>query len=314
MKKFIMLLLAIVFLAGCTKKTEIKIGVMQIVEHESLDKASQGFVDEMKNLGYENGENVKFDFQNAGGDLSNCASMAEKFVSDGTDLILAISTPCAQAAGNATKDIPILATAITNFEGAGVVKSSKEPGTNVTGTSDLVPIDKIIELIPKLRPDIRKIGILYSNIDISPEYQAKLAEKKVKELGLESKVLTVSAAYEVQQVAEKLAKEVDALYVPIDKITASAMPQISQVFLNQNKFVVCAEDTMISKGAIATYGMDYYELGRMTAHQAAKILKGESKPENMPVEYLKGTKLNLNREIVKKLGIKISDELKGELQ
>jgi putative ABC transport system substrate-binding protein len=229
-------------------------------------------------------------------------------------LILAISTPCAQAAANATKEIPILATAITNFEGAEIVKSHEKPGTNVTGTSDLAPIGKIIELIPQLEPDTKKIGILYSTTDPSPQYQAELAEKKVKELGLEAKMFSVSQSHEIQQVVEKLAEEVDALYVPLDKITFSAMPQISQIFLDHGKFVVCAEDTMISKGAIGTYGVDYYELGKMTARQAAKILKGEAKPEDMPVEYLEDAKLNLSQELIKKLGIKVPEELKGELQ
>lgn len=306
---FLPLLLLFLF-TGCKKDTSLKIGIMQIVEHESLDSARQGFIDELKNLGY---ENVEFDLQIAGGDLSNCASIAEKFVNDRKDIILAISTPCAQAAANATQNIPILATAITNFEEAGIIKSHEKPETNVTGTSDLAQIDKIIELITKLKPDAKKIGILYSNIDASPRYQAELAEKKIKELGLEPKQFAVSQIDEVKQVAEKLAREVDALYTSIDKITASSMTQISQIFLEHGKFVVCAEDVMIPKGAIGTYGVDYYELGKMTAHQAEKILKGKEKPENMHIEYLKKSKLTLNNEIIEKLGIKISDNLKGEL-
>ena len=301
------------FLTGCGGEAPIKIGVIQIVEHESLDSAKQGFADELKNLGYENEKNVRFDFQNAGGDLSNCASIAEKFVNEKCDLILAISTPCAQAVANATKEIPVLATAITNFESTGLVKSNENPGTNVTGTSDLSPIEKTIELITKLKPGSRKIGILYSNIDASPQFQAELAEEKIKSLGLEVKMVAVSQIHEVQQAAEKLAYETDALYVPIDKITASAMPQISQIFLNHNKFVVCSESAMILKGAIAAYGMDYYELGKLTAHQAAEILKGKNTPQNMPIQRLKDTKLKFNLEIIEKLKLKIPNELKGEL-
>ena len=128
-----------------------KIGITQIVEHESLDKARQGFIDELKNLGYCEGKNVKFDIQNAGGDLSNCESIAQKFVSDGCDLILAISTPSAQAAANATKNIPILVTAITNPEESNLVESNNKPNTNVTGTSDLPPIEQTIDLMLKLK-------------------------------------------------------------------------------------------------------------------------------------------------------------------
>lgn len=313
LKKLLYLLpLPILFLfTGCQKEATIKIGVVQIVEHKSLDSAKQGFVDELKNLGY---ENIDFDFQVASGDISNCQQIAEKFVNDRKDLILAISTPCALAAANATKDIPILATAITDFEGAGLVKSNENPETNVSGTSDLAQIDKIIELIIKLKSTTKKIGILYSNTDPSPQYQAELAEKKVRELGLEPVMFAISQSHEVQQTTEKLAKKVDALYTPIDKITASAMPQISQIFLNQGKFVVCAEDAMISKGAIGTYGVNYYELGKMTARQAVKILKDEAKPETMPIEYLKDTKLTLNHEIIEKLQIKIPRELEEKSQ
>jgi putative ABC transport system substrate-binding protein len=298
---------------GCRKEASFKIGIMQIVEHESLDSARKGFTDELEKLGYEDGKNTELDFQNAGGDLSNCASIAEKFAADRKNLILAISTPCAQACANATKDIPVLATAITNFESTGLVESSKVPGTNITGCSDLAPIGKSIELIVKLKPDVKKIGVLYSNLDASPQYQAELAEKKIKDLNLESRLFSVSQAQEIQAVAEELSEEVDALYVPVDKLTSSAMPQISKIFLDRGKFVVCAENAMISKGAVATYGVDYYELGKLTARQADKILKGEKNPRDMPIEYLTDTKLTLNYEIIKKLGLKISDELKGEL-
>lgn len=309
---FIPLLLLFLFVIGCIKLNEVKkIGIMQIVEHESLDSAKQGFVDELKNLGYTDAE---FDFQNAGGDLSVCQQIAEKFVNDRKDLILAISTPCAQAAANATKNIPILATAITDFEGAKIVQSHEKPGANVTGTSDLAPIGKIIELIPQLKPGTKKIGILYSTTDPSPQYQAQLAEKKIKELGSEAKMFSISQPHEVQQIVENLVQEVDALYAPIDKITFSAMPQISEIFLKHGKFVVCAEDTMVSKGAIGTYGVNYYELGKRTAQQATKILNGEANPENMPIEYLTDTKLNLNYEVIEKLGITVPPELEEKVQ
>lgn len=295
---------------GCqNNNSKIKIGIMQIVEHESLNDAKNGFVDELKNLGYEDGQNVEFDFRVAGGELSNCASIASKFVNDRKNLVLAISTPCAQTMVNTTKDIPIVATAITDFEGSGIVESSQKPNTNVTGVSDLAPIDKIIELITKLNPNAKKIGVLYSVTDPSPQYQAKIAEDKINSLGLECKLVAISQIHEVQQAAERLAKEVDALYTPIDKITFSAMPQISQVFEKNNKFVVCAEDTMISKGAIGTYGINYYELGKIAAKQAVEIIEGKNTPQNMPIEYLKESKLNLNYELIKKLGLNISDNL-----
>lgn len=285
------------------KNKILKIGITQIVEHESLNNARQGFIDELKNLGYEDGKNIKFDFHNAGGDLSNCESIARKFANDRPDLILAISTPSAQATANVIKDIPILITAITNPEKSNLVKSNLTPCTNVTGTSDLPPVSKTIELIKKLKPNVQNIGILYSNIDVSPSYQAQIAGETIKTLGLDSKVATVSQLSEIKQVAEKIISECDALYVPIDKITAAGMPLISKIALENNKFVVCSEN-LTDKGAAASYGIDYYQLGKLTAKQAVEILENRNIPQNMPIKYLEDTKLTLNEDIIKKLNLK----------
>ncbi len=284
------------------------IGITQIVEHEALDKARQGFVDELKNLGYEEGKNVKFDFQNAGGDFSNCESISNKFVSQNCDLILAISTPSAQAVANATKNIPILITGITNPEEAGLAKSNEKPDTNVTGTSDLSPIKETVKITKELNPDIKRIGILYSNVDISPMYQAKIAEKEIKKLGLEPITATVSQMSEVEQVTENLISQVDAIYVPIDKITSCAMAQISGIAFKKNKFVVCSEN-LTDKGAVACYGIDYYELGKLTAKQAAIIIEKKNVPQCMPIEYSNNIKLFLNKRMMEKLNLKIPSDL-----
>lgn len=275
---FITLAIIGIFKQGGQNKKAFKIGILQFTEHEALDAARQGFIDELKNLGYEEGKNVKFDFQNAGGDFSNCESIANKFVSQNCDLILAISTPSAQAVANATQNIPILVTGITNPEESGLVKFNERPDTNVTGTSDLSPVEETIKLITKLKPDAKKVGVLYSSLDTSPMYQAKLAEKEIKNLGLEPIMATVSQLGEVQQVTENLISQVDAIYVPIDKITSSAMTLISDIALKNNKFVVCSEN-LINKGAAACYGIDYYELGKLTAKQAAVILEKKNTPK-----------------------------------
>lgn len=310
---FLLPILSSIFFISCKKDdSKIKIGIMQIVEHESLDSARQEFIDELENLGYEQGKNVEFDIQIASGDISNCVTIAEKFVNDKKDIVLAISTPCAQTMANATKDIPILVAAVTDFEGLGIINSEEKPGKNVTGVSDLAPTDKIISLIKKLKPDSKKVGVLYSVTDSSPQYQAKIAQQEIKKLGMQCKSASVSQINEVEQVAENLAKDVDALYAPVDKITFSTMPKISQIFLKNKKFVVCAEDDMLSKGAIATYGIDYYELGKIVASQASKILKGEEKIENIPIEHIRNAKLNLNYDIAEKLGIDVTKILKGE--
>lgn len=298
---------------GCkNENSKIKIGIMQIVEHESLDNARQGFIDELKNLGYEEGKNVDFDVQIAAGETSNCASIAEKFVNDRKDLVLAISTPCAQAMTNATQDIPILVAAVTDFKSIGVVGSEEKPGGNLTGVSDLAPTDKIISLIKKLNPNAKKVGVLYSLTDPSPQYQAEIAKNEIENLGMQCKLASVSQISETTQVTENLAKDVDAVYTPIDKITFATMPKISQILSEKNKFVVCAEDSMISKGAIATYGINYYEIGKMVASQAKKVLSGEEKIGDIPVGHIKDAKLNLNYDLAEKIGIKIPNDLEGD--
>lgn len=308
---FLAIIAAIIMLFDFFENKQNKffnIGITQIIEHEALDKARQGFIDELKNLGYEEGKNVKFDFQNAGGDFSNCESIAQKFASQNCDLILAISTPSAQAVANATKNIPILVTGITNPEKSGLVESNEIPNTNVTGTSDLSPVKETISLITKLNPKAQKIGILYSNLDTSPMYQAQLAEKEIKNLKLTPITATVSQMSEIEQVTENLISKVDAIYVPIDKITSSSMPLISDIALKNNKFVVCSEN-LTNKGAAACYGIDYYELGKLTAKQAAIILEKKNAPQNMPIEYLDNSKLFLNKKLLEKLNIKIPDDL-----
>lgn len=289
------------------KNKIFNIGITQIVEHEALDNARQGFIDELKNLGYEEGKNVKFDFQNAGGDFSNCESIANKFVSQNCDLILAISTPSAQAVANATKNIPILVTGITNPEESGLVKSNEKPDTNVTGTSDLSPVKETIKLITELKTDVKKVGVLYSSLDTSPMYQAKLAEEEIKNLGLEPITATVSQMSEVEPVTENLTSQVDVIYVPIDKITSSSMTLVSDIALRNNKFVVCSEN-LINKGAAACYGIDYYELGKLTAKQAAVILEKKNTPQNMPIEYIKNFDLSINNEVIQKLGLKTPEK------
>lgn len=302
----------LIFLDLCknqdNKNKFYNIGITQIVEHESLDNARQGFIDELKNLGYEEGKNIKFDFHNAGGDFSNCQSIAQKLVNQKCDLILAISTPSAQAVASATKDIPILIMGITNPKESNLVQSNEQPGNNVTGTSDLSDIKKTINLITKLKPNAQKIGILYSNIDVSPIYQAKVAEEEIKNLGLTPITATVTQINEVQQVTEILMSQVDAIYVPIDKITSSSMTLISDIATRNNKFVVCSEN-LIDKGAVACCGIDYYNLGKLTAKQTANILEKKSIPQNMPIEYLNDNKIFLNKKLLEKLNMRILDDL-----
>ena len=288
------------------KSNKVKIGIIQIAEHEALDKARQGFMDEMKNLGY----NADFDVQIAGGDLSNCVSISNKFVNDKKDLILAISTPAAQAAANCTKDIPILFTAVTDPVSCGLVNSIEKPGKNVSGTSDLVPLEKQIKLLKDLVPNCKKVGILYSSSEANSKPQANLASDLLKKMGITSKHITVSNSNEVQSVVE-CNTDVDAIFLPTDNLIASCIPTISKIALNYKIPIICNDSDIVKKGALAADAMDYTELGKLTAKQADQILKKEVSIQDLPVGYLSDTKLSINYDVANKIGINIPEELKN---
>ncbi len=297
-------------LAGCGSKEttgeggDYNVGIIQLTEHVALDSANKGFVDGLK----EEGINANIDQKNAQGDQSALDTIATKFVSDNKDLVLAIATPAAQAIAGKTKDIPIVVTAVTDLEEAGIVKSNEKPDTNVTGTSDLTPVKEQIELLVKLLPEAETVGILYCSAEDNSLFQAEIAKQEIEAQGLKYKVYTVSNSNEIQTVVESMAGDVDVIYTPTDNMIAAGMVTVSMVATDNNIPCIVGESGMVDNGGLATYGIDYYNLGKMTAKMAAKILKGEAKPEDMPVEYLEAAecKLSVNEEIAEKLGIDLS--------
>ncbi|MDR1353970.1 MAG: ABC transporter substrate-binding protein [Oscillospiraceae bacterium] len=285
-------------------KSTIRIGIIQFVEHDALDCARKGFIDGLSSF-----KNIEIAYKNAQGDQANCTLIANLFAAGNYDLVLAIATPAAQATAAIVSETPILVTAITNPEDAGVVKSNLKPEANVTGTSDLPPIHKQIELAKKLVPEAKNIGILYSLGEANSRYQADIAVKEAQRLDLKPQVFTFSQMAEIQQVVESMIGKVEVIYTPTDNAVASNMPLIAKTALLGGIPVICGEGNLIEKGATGTCGMSYYELGKLTAIQAAKILEGKARPESMPIEYLSDTELTLNGKIIEKLGIIIPQEL-----
>lgn len=277
--------------AGCSSQGESaqapKVGVVQFAEHPALDNAYKGFVEGLKENGYdvEDGT-VEIDYKNAQGDQSNNTTIAQTFVNDNDDLIYAIATPAAQATANATKDIPIVISAVTDPKTSGLVKENEKPETNVTGTSDLTPVDAQLDLLKQLVPDAKKIAIMYCNAEDNSKFQADLAEAKAKELGLDVEIATVTDSNQIQQVAESLIGKVDAVYVPTDNLLAEGMATLAQVMSENSIPLIVGEEGMVENGGLATYGIDYFELGKLAGKQAAEILKGEKQPEDMAIEYL----------------------------
>jgi putative ABC transport system substrate-binding protein len=304
-----------VILAGCGKKEDVfNIGVNQFVTHAALDASYKGFVDALKDAGYIDGENIKIDLQNAQQDQATAVTIATKLVNDNNDLILAIATPSGQAVANATKDIPILVTAVTDPAGSGLVASNEAPGGNVSGTSDLTPINSQIKLLTQLVPTAKTIAILYCSSESNSKIQAEIAMEAAAEYGLTAIEATVSNSNEIQQVVQSLVGKVDAIYAPTDNVIAAGMPTVSLVANDNGIPVICGESGMVDQGGLATFGIDYYKLGRLTGEQAVRIIKGEATTDTMPIEYLpyEEYELTINQEVATKLGIVIPEDLQSK--
>lgn len=283
-----------------------KVGVVQYVAHDALDATYKGFVDALAEEGFVEGKNLTIDFQNAQGEIANCSTIAAKLVNAKSDLILAIATPAAQAAAQATKDkqdIPVLITAVTDPADAGLVATNEAPGGNISGTSDLTPVKEQIELLQTMVPDAKKIGLLYSSSEANSVFQVEIAKKAAEELGIETQDFTVSSTNDLQQVVQSMVGKVDAIYAPTDNMIASGMPAVAAIATENKIPLVVGERGMVENGALASYSIDYYELGKMTGMQAAKILKGEAKPATMPIEYQENFTLDFNPKTGEAIGI-----------
>jgi len=294
--------------SAAKKNKLIKVGVIQLVEHSALDANYKGFVDGLAEAGYIDGENIKIDYQNAQGEQANCVTIAQKFVNGKDDLIFAIATPAAQAVANLTKKIPIVISSVTDPESAKLVKSNKNPGTNVTGTSDLTPCAAQMELITKLFPNAKTVGMIYCSSEQNSMFQVKLAEEACDKLGLKYVEATVSNSNEIQQVTQSLCQKVDVIYSPTDNMIAAGMPLVAKIAIENKKPVICGEEGMVTAGGLATYGINYYELGKQSAKMAVEILNGK-KPATMPIQYLDVCDFVVNQETAKAIGVTINSDL-----
>ena len=312
----IMLTLALGMMVGCggekkeaASKDKVTVGIVQIVEHAALDVASKGFVDGMAAKGFKEGQNVVYDRQNAQADQSNLRTIAERFINNKTDLICAIATPAAQVVANATQDIPIVATAVTDYEAAKLVKSNAKPGTNVTGTSDMNLVEAQLDLILKLVPATKTVGVIYNSSEVNSQVQVDLLKGCAKAKGVEIKEATVNNVNDIQQAARSLLGNVQAIYVPTDNVLASAMPALAMVTEEAKLPVIAGEGGMVKSGGVATLGLDYYKLGKQSGEMAADILSGKTKPQDMPIQTQKEFNIIINEENAKKIGLTIPKEI-----
>lgn len=287
-----------------TTASTYKIGVLQLVEHEALDASNAGFVAALDEAGLA----YEIDQQNAQGDQSACQTIAAKLVNDGDDLILAIATPAVEAIAGATTEIPIVGTAVTDFAESGLIASNDAPGGNITGSSDLTPVAEQIELLVKLLPEAKTVGVLYCTAESNSEIQVAMAEEACAAANLTAVRYSVSSSNEIQQVVESAVGKVDALYCPTDNTIAAGMATVAMV-ANENKLpTICGEVGMVNAGGLASYSIDYFELGKRAGNMAVRILTEGADPATMPIEHLAAEECELvtNEETAAALGIDLS--------
>jgi putative ABC transport system substrate-binding protein len=285
------------------KKT---VAVTAIVEHPALDAARKGIKDELEAEGYVEGRNLEFVFESAQGNPATAAQIAQKFVGEKPDVIVPISTPSAQAVVGATKDIPVVFTAVTDPVGAKLVPELEHPGGNVTGMSDLSPIGLHLDLIKEIMPAASHLGVIYNPGEANSITLLMLLKKEAPGHGLALVEAPASRSADVLAAAQSLIGDVDAIYVPTDNTVVTALEAIVKVGADNQLPVFAGDTDSVPRGAIAALGFNYYDLGRQTGKIVARVLKGE-KPGALPVESVKTTQLYVNPGAAKAMGITLPD-------
>lgn len=283
------------------------IGICQLVQHEALDAATQGFEDALtKSLGE---ENVTFDVQNAQGDSATCATICSQFVASGDDLILANATPALQAAAAATNEIPILGTSVTDYATALDIDDwTGVTGTNISGTSDLAPLDEQAAMLNELFPDAKNVGILYCSAEANSVYQAQQITAYLEDLGYTCKEFTFSDSNDVQSVTTNAANESDVIYIPTDNTAASNAEVINNVCLPAEVPIIAGEAGICASCGVATLSIDYYDLGYATGQMAYDILVNGADITTMEVQYAPNVTKQYNADICETLGITVPDD------
>jgi putative ABC transport system substrate-binding protein len=290
-----------------------KIGITQIVSHPALDATAQGFIDALQQAGFVEGKNVTFDEQNAEGDMANATTIAQKFVGDKDDLIFSIATPTSQAAVKATTTIPIVFGAVTDPVAAGLVKNAEAPEANVTGASDMLPVQPHLDLIKQIVPNVKTIGLLYSSGEANSVALVEKEKAAAAAMGLKVVEATAASSAEVLAAAQSLVGRVDAISVLTDNTVVSALESVVKV-CQENKIPLIAGDLdSVKRGAVAAYAFDYYQHGLQAGQMAVKVLQGTPIAQ-VPVEYAQNLQLAVNTAAATAMGVTIPDDLMAKAQ
>ena len=286
-----------------------QIGIVQLAEHPALDEATRGF---KEFLTEKLGDKVQFNVQNAQGEQTNCTTIVNQFVSSKVDLIMANATNAVKAAREATSDIPIVGTSVTDYVFSGLVASNEAPGANVTGASDMNPVNVQVQLMKTLCPEVKTVGIVINSGEENSAIQAEEAKTAFEAEGFAVKIYSVADTNEIQTVVTAACNEVDAFYEPTDNLIAANVPTMSNITTAAGKPVICGEGGMCESGFLATYAISYYELGRAAGEQAFNILVNGADPATTPIFFFDVSQLTLvvNEENAAELDITIPEELK----
>ena len=308
-------LLGASLLVGCGGENENeketvkkKVGIIQLIQHDALDQANKGFIDGLAEKGYKDGENIEIEQQNASGKQDTAQQIAGQFVSAKKDLIFAIATPTAQACYNATKDIPIVFSAVTNPVNDGLAKDWKSSDCNTTGTSDMANIDEQLALLKEVLPNAKTLGVVYTTSETNSVNQVNELELLAAKYNLKIKKIGVANINEINQVLSNAMGDIDVLYAPTDNNVAASYELVAQIALKANKPVIGAEPAVVEKGGLLSKGIDYYELGKMAGYKAAEILDGKN-PQDIENETMKELAITVNTDVAKKLGITIPQNI-----
>lgn len=310
MKKLLVIILSLFLLSSCSNNSyKYRVGVVQLVKHDALDKATQGFEDALKE---EFGDEISIEIEVAGGESANCSIIANDFVSENVDLIMCNATPALQATKSATSSIPILGTSVTEYGVAlGIDNFNGLVGTNVSGTSDLAPLDQQAQMFIDLLPNAKKIGILYCSSEANSKYQVDVVSEYLKNKGLNVETYSFADTSTADAAIREACENSNALYIPTDNACADNGTLIAQIADDKNIPIITGEkSTLESCHGLATLSIDYYELGRKTGDMAIKILKGESNISEMKIEYYDNPVKLYSKDIANKYNVVIPSDYK----
>ncbi|MBS8239334.1 ABC transporter permease [Marinobacter lipolyticus] len=300
--------------AGLAQAEDPKVvAITQIVEHPALDAVHQGVRDELAEEGYTEGENLRLMHESAQGNAAIASQIARKFVGEGPDVIVAIATPSAQTVAAAARNIPVVFSAVTDPVGAKLVSSLEQPGANITGVTDMLPIERHIDLLQRIMPDAKNIGTVYNPGEANSVALVELLEERLAARGMTLVKGAATKTSEVLGAARSLVGKADAIYLTTDNTVISAAEAVVSVGERAKIPVFAADTATVSRGAVAALGFDYYDLGRQTGSMVARILNGAT-PATMPVESVDALNLFVNPDAGERMGITLSDELLSDAQ